>query len=210
MYNQADARIVIIEDDETIREGYAYLINHTSPYTVVSTYPSFDVARPRISKDNPDVIILDIQLPGTSGIDALPTLKKLLPHTYIIMLTVYETEKIILDALANGASGYFTKNTSSAKIIEAIKEVMQGGGPMSPDVAKTVIMSLQKNQNSPLTKRETQILELISKGKDRCQIAQELFIEIETVKTHVKNIYIKLNVNSKSEAINIAKQNRLI
>ncbi|WP_285056022.1 response regulator [Pedobacter ginsengisoli] len=210
MYNQADARIVIIEDDETIREGYAYLINHTSPYTVVSTYPSFDIARHKIIKDNPDVIILDIQLPGTSGIDALPVLKKLFPHVYIIMLTVYETEKIILDALANGASGYFTKNTSSVKIIEAIKEVMQGGGPMSPDVAKTVIMSLQKNQNSPLTKRETQILELISKGKDRGEIAQELFIEIETVKTHVKNIYIKLNVNSKSEAINIARQNRLI
>lgn len=210
MYNQADARIVIIEDDETIREGYAYLINHTSPYTVVSTYPSFDIAKHKIIKDNPDVIILDIQLPGTSGIDALPVLKKLFPHVYIIMLTVYETEKIILDALANGASGYFTKNTSSVKIIEAIKEVMQGGGPMSPDVAKTVIMSLQKNQDSPLTKRETQILELISKGKDRGEIAQELFIEIETVKTHVKNIYIKLNVNSKSEAINIARQNRLI
>ncbi|HKG07448.1 MAG TPA: response regulator transcription factor [Pedobacter sp.] len=210
MDKQTITRIVIIEDDETIREGYTYLINHTSAYKVVNAYPSFDAARHKIAKDNPDVIILDIQLPGTSGVDALPALKKLLPHTYIIMLTVYETEKIILDALANGASGYFTKNTPSARIIEAIREVMQGGGPMSPDVAKTVITSLQRNQDSPLTKRETQILELIAKGKDRCQIANELFIEIETVKTHVKNIYIKLNVNSKSEAINIARQNRLI
>ena len=126
------------------------------------------------------------------------------------MLTVYETEKMILDALANGASGYFTKNTSPAKIIEAIKEVIQGGGPMSPDVAKKVIMSLQKNQDSPLTRRETQVLELISKGKDRCQIANELFIEIETVKTHVKNIYVKLNVNSKADAIKVARANKLI
>lgn len=126
------------------------------------------------------------------------------------MLTVYETEKMILDALANGASGYFTKNTSPAKIIEAIQEVMQGGGPMSPDVAKKVIMSLQRNPDSPLTKRETQILELIAKGEDRGRIACELFIEIETVKTHIKNIYLKLDVNSRADAIKVAKANRLI
>jgi len=210
MHNQEAARIVIIEDDKTIREGYHYLIDNTSPYTVVNAYPSFDAAKLKIAKDNPDVIILDIQLPGTSGIDALPLLKKMLPNVYIIMLTVYETEKVILDALANGASGYFTKNTPSSKIIDAIKEVMHGGGPMSPDVSKKVIMSLQKNQHSPLTKRETQILELIAEGKDRGQIAHQLFIDVETVKTHVKNIYIKLDVNSKADAINVARTNKLI
>ncbi|MNL30119.1 Transcriptional regulatory protein DegU [compost metagenome] len=210
MHNQTEARVVIIEDDQTIREGYTYLINNTSPYQVVNTYPSFDAARQKIVKDNPDVIILDIQMPGTSGIDALPVLKKLLPNVYIIMLTVHETEKIILEALANGASGYFTKNTPSARVIEAIRDVMQGGGPMSPNVAKTVITSLQKNPDSPLTKRETQILSLITRGKDRSQIATELFIEIETVKTHIKNIYLKLNVNSKADAIKVAKSNRLV
>ncbi|SHF98795.1 response regulator [Pedobacter caeni] len=210
MYNQPEPRIVIIEDDQTIREGYAYLINHTSPYTVVATYPSFDAARNKIARDNPDVIILDIQLPGTNGIDALPILKKLLPEVYIIMLTVYETEKTILDALANGASGYFTKNTPTAKLIEAIRDVVHGGGPMSPDVAKTVILSLQRNPDSPLTRRETQILELMTTGKDRGQIAKELFIEVETVRTHTKNIYSKLNVNSKAEAIQVAKNKRLV
>lgn len=210
MYNQSEARVVIIEDDQTIREGYAYLINHTSPYAVVNTYPSFDAARSRIVKDQPDVILLDIQMQGTNGIDALPVLKKLLPRTYIIMLTVYETEKAILDALAKGASGYVTKNTPTARMIDAIKDVMAGGGPMSPDVARTVIMSLQRNQDSPLTKRETQILELITIGKDRGQIAKELFIEVETVKTHTKNIYAKLNVNTKAEAIQAAKNKRLI
>lgn len=204
------ARIVIIEDDETIREGYTYLVNNTSPYQVVNTYGSFDDAKLKIVKDNPDVIILDIQLPGTNGIEALPLLKKLLPNVYIIMLTVHETEKIILEALANGASGYFTKNTPSSKIIEAIKDVMQGGGPMSPNVAKKVITSLQKNPDSPLTKRETQILNLITRGKDRSQIATELFIETETVKTHIKNIYLKLNVNSKADAIKVARNNRLV
>ncbi|MEE1943931.1 response regulator transcription factor [Pedobacter sp. KR3-3] len=210
MYNKAVTRIAIIEDDETIREGYAYLIDHTSPYQVVNTYASFETAKHQLAKDNPDVILLDIQLPGVSGIDALPLIKKMLPQVYVIILTVFEVEKTILDALANGASGYFTKNTPSAKIIDAIKEVIMGGGPMSPNVARTVIRSLQKNFDSPLTKREAQILDLISKGKDRSQIASELFIEVETVKTHVKNIYIKLNVNSKADAIKIAKANRLI
>ncbi|TKC62259.1 response regulator transcription factor [Pedobacter hiemivivus] len=210
MNEPAAARIVIIEDDETIREGYTYLVNNTSPYQVVNTYASFDEAKLKITKDNPDVIILDIQLPGTNGIDALPLLKKLLPNVYIIMLTVHETEKIILEALANGASGYFTKNTPSSKIIEAVKDVMQGGGPMSPNVAKKVITSLQKNPDSPLTKRETQILNLITRGKDRSQIATELFIETETVKTHIKNIYLKLNVNSKADAIKVARNNRLV
>lgn len=206
----ADARVVIIEDDETIREGFTYLINNTSSYLVINTYPSFDAAKYKIIKDNPDVIILDIQMPGTNGIDALPVLKKLLPQVYIIMLTVHETEKIILEALANGASGYFTKNTPASKIIEAIKDVMQGGGPMSPGVAKKVITSLQKNPDSPLTKRETQILNLITRGQDRSQIATELFIETETVKTHIKNIYLKLNVNSKADAIKVARNNRLV
>ncbi|MEQ7801575.1 response regulator transcription factor [Pedobacter sp. ASV1-7] len=207
---KAEARIVIIEDDQTIREGYTYLIDHTSSYQVVNSYPSFDDARNLIIKDNPDVIILDIQMSGTNGIDAIPILKKLLPQVHIIMLTVHDTEKVILEALANGANGYFTKNTPSSKIIEAIKEVLQGGGPMSPNVAKKVITSLQKNFDSPLTKRETQILGLITKGKDRSQIASELFIETETVKTHIKNIYAKLDVNSKSDAIKVARKNRLV
>lgn len=210
MDTTADAKIVIIEDDQTIREGYAYLINYTSPYQVVNSYASFDLARHKIVKDNPDVIILDIQMSGTNGIDAIPILKKLLPQVHIIMLTVHETEKIILEALANGAAGYFTKNTPASTLIEAIKEVMHGGGPMSPNVAKKVITSLQKNPDSPLTKRETQILNLITKGKDRSQIATELFIETETVKTHIKNIYVKLNVNSKADAIKVARSNRLV
>lgn len=210
MDTTAEAKIVIIEDDETIREGYIYLINHTSPYQVINSYPSFDAAKNKIVRDNPDVIILDIQMSGTNGIDAIPILKKLLPEVHIIMLTVHETEKMILDALANGAAGYFTKNTPASKIIEAIKDVLLGGGPMSPNVAKKVITSLQRNPDSPLTKRETQILNLITKGKDRSQIAAELFIETETVKTHIKNIYVKLNVNSKADAIKVARNNRLI
>jgi DNA-binding NarL/FixJ family response regulator len=203
-------RIVIIEDDETIREGYAFLIGANNGYNVVNTYASFDIASHSIVHDAPDVILLDIELPGTNGINAIPKLKKLLPHAYILMITVYESEKVIFDALANGASGYLTKNTPAAKIIDSIKEVYEGGGPMSVNIARLVINSFQRNQDSPLSKRETQILELIADGKSRSQVAKELFIDLETVRSHIKKIYIKLDVNSRADAIKAAKENRLI
>ena len=203
-------RISIIEDDETLRDGYAFLIGATEGYDVVSSYCSYDEAAKKIAIDKPDVILLDIELPGINGIDAIPKLKKLLPNCYILILTVYESEKQIFNALANGASGYLTKNTPSTKIIESIKEVREGGGPMSINIARLVIRSFQKNQESPLSKRETQILELIGEGKSRGQIAAELFIDLETVRSHIKNIYLKLDVNSRADAIKLARQNKLI
>jgi DNA-binding NarL/FixJ family response regulator len=203
-------RVTIIEDDETIRSGYAYLIGAADGYDVISTYCSFDEASKKIATDKPDVILLDIELPGVNGIDAIPKLKKLLPQCYVLILTVYESEKLIFNALANGASGYLTKNTPSAKIIESITEVKNGGGPMSINIAKLVIRSFQKNQESPLSRRETQILELIGDGKSRSQIAKDLFIDLETVRSHIKNIYIKLDVNSRADALKMAKQNKLI
>ena len=203
-------RIVIIEDDEIIREGYSILLNQQEGFEVTGQYESFDEAVKYIVHNNPNVILLDVELPGTNGIEAIPKLKKLLPDTYIIILTVFESEKFIFEALANGASGYLTKNTPPAKILESVKEAVEGGGPMSVNVARMVIRSFRRNQESPLSKRETQILELIGDGKNRSQIANELFIDLETVRTHIKNIYSKLNVNSKADAIKIAKDNKLI
>jgi DNA-binding NarL/FixJ family response regulator len=210
MMTGRDIKIMIIEDDETIRDGYAYLINATEGYNVTNTYCSFDEMLKKMPAERPDVILLDIELPGTNGIEAIPKLKRLFPACFILILTVYESEKLIFNALANGASGYLTKNTPSAKIIESIKEVKEGGGPMSVNIAKLVIKSFQKNQESPLSKRETQILELISYGNSRSQIAKELFIDLETVRSHIKNIYIKLDVNSRADAIKTARENRLI
>jgi DNA-binding NarL/FixJ family response regulator len=129
---------------------------------------------------------------------------------HILILTVYESEKLIFDALSNGASGYLTKSTPAAKIVESIKEVKQGGGPMSVNIARVVINSFRRNQNSPLSKRETQILELVCNGKSRTQIANELFIDLETVRSHIKNIYIKLDVNSRADAIKTARDNKLV
>lgn len=205
-----DIRIVLIEDDSTIREGISYLINNAEGFKVVGQYSSFDDAKLHLADDEPDVLLLDIELPGINGINAIPLVKKIVPGIYIIMLTVYENEQTIFKALSNGASGYLTKNINAAKIIEAIREVMDGGGPMSAGIARLVIRSFQKNINTPLSKRETEVLEGIAEGKSRSKIAKELFIDLETVKTHIKNIYNKLNVNSKEEALKVARETKLI
>jgi DNA-binding NarL/FixJ family response regulator len=210
MSRDLNIRVCIIEDDETIRDGYAYLIGQTPGYTVVNTYGSSEEALKKIAQDDPDVLLLDVELPGVSGIDALPKLKKLLPETHILILTVYEQDTLIFRALGNGAAGYLTKNTPPEKIIAAIHEVMEGGGPMSAHIARMVIKSFQRNEASPLTRRETEILEQIATGKGRKRIAEELFIDLETVKSHIKNIYHKLNVHSKADAIKTARDNKFI
>lgn len=203
-------RVIIIEDDQTIREGFTYLVNLSDGLRMVNSYASYEEAEPYLVSDFPDVILLDIELPGINGLDAISRIKKKYPSAYIIILTVYENEQNIFKALSMGASGYLTKNTPSSKIIESITEVMHGGGPLSANIAKMVIQSFRKNSESPLSKRETQILEGIAEGKSRTRIASELFIDKETVKTHIKNIYSKLDVNSKEAALRIARQDKLI
>lgn len=210
MTRNLDITVCIIEDDQTIREGFAYLIGNTPGYKIAGSFPSFEDAAKKLVTINPDVILLDVELPGISGIDALPKIKKLTPETQILMLTVYEQEQLIFRALGNGASGYLTKNTPPEKIVSAIHEVMEGGGPMSAHIARMVIASFKRNEASPLTRRETEILEQIATGKSRKRIAEELFIDLETVKSHIKNIYHKLNVHSKADAIKAAKDNKFI
>lgn len=206
----ANIKIVLIEDDETIRTGYAYLLSRQPQFVVVNSYASAEAALRNIHQDAADVFLLDITLTGMNGIDAIDAIKQKRPLAYIIMLTAYEDQELIFRSLSNGAAGYLTKNAPTAKTIEAIKEVVKGGGPMSLNVARMVISSFQKNKNSPLSKRETEILNHIANGKSSTRIGAELFIDAETVKSHMKNIYAKLNVNSKADAIKIAKENKFI
>jgi DNA-binding NarL/FixJ family response regulator len=203
-------RIVIIEDDQTIREAYTYLINQEEGYQVVAAYASIEAALKTVKSDDPHIILLDVELPGMSGIDGIPKLKAQIEDVYIIMLTVYEHEQTVFDALSKGASGYLTKSTPANKIIEALAEVMEGGGPMSAHIARMVVHSFQRSQQSPLTRRETEILEQIANGKTRGRIAEEMFIDLETVKSHLKNIYAKLDVHSRADAIKTARQNKYI
>ena len=141
-------RIVIIEDDKILLQTYKKLLEDEEGLTVVNGYTSFESAEKHLVDDRPDVMLLDIQLPGISGIDAIPTIKKYLPKTHIIILTVFEFEQQIFQALANGASGYITKDSSSRKIIDSIIEVREGGGPMSMNIARMVIKSFQKTMQS--------------------------------------------------------------
>jgi DNA-binding NarL/FixJ family response regulator len=203
-------KIAIVEDDETIRAGYEYILGNEKGFKICGTYDSYEAADEVIAIAKPDVILLDVQLPGKRGVDVIQAFKKKLPDVQVLILTVYETEEIIFTALKNGAAGYLTKNISPDKIIEAIKEVINGGAAMSSGIAKLVMQSFRKNPDSPLTKRETEILEEISVGKSRSKIASNLFIDLETVKSHIKNIYFKLDVNSKDEAIKVAKEGKYI
>lgn len=210
MENKQVIQVVIIEDDETIRNGFTYLINADKHYKVVNSYSNAESALSHLLADKPDVILLDIELPGIKGIDAIPKIKQVLPKTHILMLTVYDNEDNVFNALTKGAAGYLTKSDSTEKIIDAIREVIDGGAPMSMNIAKIVIKSFHKNQNSPLTKRETEILEQIANGKSRSKIAKQMFIDLETVKSHIKHIYVKLNVHSREDAIKEAKTNKYI
>ncbi|HLK27961.1 MAG TPA: response regulator transcription factor [Puia sp.] len=210
MGNDSVIRLAIIEDDETIRKSYMFLLGNEPDFEIVATCSSFEEAQNALNESVPDIILLDVQLPGVRGVDAIPLLKKIVPNVHVLVLTVYESEDMIFTALKNGASGYLTKNISAEKIIESVKEIMSGGGAMSSGIAKLVMQSFQKSTDSPLTKRETQILEGVANGKSRGKIAAELFIDLETVKTHIKNIYHKLDVNSKDEAIKVARDSKYI
>jgi len=203
-------RIVLIEDDVTIREGYTYLINENPKYQVINAYSNVERALKSIHQDDPHVILLDIELPGMNGTEGIPRLKAAVEDVYIIMLSVYENEQVVFDALSKGASGYLTKDASPQKIMNAIDEVLAGGGPMTINIARMVINSFKRSEQSPLTRRETEILEQIANGKTRGKIAEEMFIDLETVKSHLKNIYSKLDVHSRADAIKTARQNKYI
>ena len=163
-----------------------------------------------LESDLPDLILMDIELPGISGIEGIRKIKKIHPEINFIVITVHEENEKVFDALCAGASGYLTKNISSQKLIDSILEVQQGGAPMSTNIARMVINSFHRSNQSPLSPRETEILLHLSRGKSYSMIADELFINKETVRTHIKNIYHKLDVNSRDEAIKAARDGKYI
>ncbi len=208
--SKTDINIVLIDQEISIRSAIADMIDNIDGYIVTGQYSSFLEAKAALSENYPDIVLLAIALLGMNTVDIIPLIKKIHTGIHIIALAKYRDEQTIFTALRNGASGCLNKNTGTNKIIEAIGEVMNGGGVMSPDIASLVIQSFQKNTNTPLSKRESQVLEGISIGKSRRKMAEEMFLDIETIKTHIKNIYQKLNVNSKEEALQIAKLRKLI
>ncbi|MCW3123710.1 MAG: DNA-binding response regulator [Flavipsychrobacter sp.] len=198
--------VAIVEDNNDIREAIRALINGTYGFTCLHAYSNGFDAIKELPDVMPDVVMMDINMPGMTGIECVKKLKGLMPATQFIMETVYEDDDNIFKALRAGASGYILKKTPAAKILEAITEVHNGGSPMSAEVARRVVSSLQQNSKNSagdvLTDRETEVLKLLARGFIYKEIASEINVEYETVKKHIQNIYAKLHVQNKVEAIN--------
>jgi len=205
-----ETHIVIVEDNVVLRDAFVEVINGSEEYRVTNVYSNCEKAIKTIAKDKPDIILMDIGLPGMNGVEGTSKIKKILPDTNIIIVTVYENSEMVFDALCVGAIGYLTKNLEPHELLNALEECMKGGAPMSNKIAKMVVQSFKRNESSLLSKRETEILKLLSLGKTYASIAEELFISLNTIKFHVKNIYGKLQVNCKEMAIKKANDEKLI
>jgi len=208
-------KTAVVEDIRDIREGLATLINFTEGFQCTGSYRSMEEAIARIRHDMPDVLLSDIGLPGISGIEGIKILKQQFPQLTILMLTVYDDDERIFDALCAGASGYLLKRTSPAKIIENIREVASGGAPMSPEVASRVIRLFRdvrppERADYELTPHEIRLLKLLVEGYNYTTAAAKLGVSFNTVKFHMRHIYEKLQVHSKSEAVAKALRDRLV
>lgn len=195
-------KVVLIEDYDILRNSLKEIINQQEGYEVVGDFESYESALPNINALHPDVILTDITLPGINGIEGIKQLKQILPQVAVIVVSVHENSQYVFDALCAGAVGYLTKNSGKQKVLEALNQLKLGGAPMSVNIARMVVESFQKKSHNDLTQRENEVLDLLSKGKSYASIADELCLSINTIKTHVKNIYEKLQVSSKEELIN--------
>ncbi len=203
-------KIVIVEDNVTLSKAIREVINNTSNFKVSEFYHNAEDAIMNFRDDLPDVVIMDIELPGINGIEAIKKLKNIRPSLLVLVITVYEDSETVFNALCVGATGYLTKNASSVQIIDGLNELFSGGAPMSIKIARMVVDSFKKATKSVLSDRETEVLNLLSTGKSFKSIGESLFISRNTIKFHIKNIYEKLQVNSKEEALRIANEQRLI
>ncbi len=203
-------RVVIVEDDPEIRINLALLINTSEGLICQYTFKDAEELLRNLSVVNPELVLMDIQLPGISGIEAVKKLKDINRHIEVLMLTVYQDDKLVFDSLCAGASGYLIKSTSPERIVSSIREVLAGGAPMSTQVARMVVSSFQRKKESGLTEREHDVLLQLCEGKSYKNIADALFISQDTVRSHIKSIYKKLEVNSKSEAVVKAFKERLV
>ncbi len=208
-------KVAIVEDRRELREALASLIDGTDGFSCSGTYRSMEDAIDRIPLEMPQVVLNDIGLPGMNGIDGIRILKERYPKLVILMLTVYEDDDRIFDAICAGASGYLLKKTPPVRLLESLREAVDGGAPMSPEVASRVV-ALFREIRPPdraiydLTPHETRLLKLFVEGHNYKTAAFELGVSVHTVSFHLRSIYEKLQVHSKSEAVAKAIQNRLV
>ena len=192
--------VAIIEDDVQLRRHLAGLLNGAEGFSCTADYTSCEQAIEDIPGNTPDIILMDIELPGMNGVEGTRRIKEKWPQIEILMLTIHEDNESVFQSLQNGACGYLVKNISPAELLKALKEAIDGGAPMSMQIARMVIRSFHKLQpDEPLTSREKEVLYKLRDGKSYKAIANELFIAKSTVKFHIKNIYRKLHVANKTQ-----------
>jgi DNA-binding NarL/FixJ family response regulator len=203
----AAIKVCIVEDLKEVRDGMISLLTLDQRFEVLSGYENAEIAAEELPAWQPDIVIMDINLPGMSGIECIKKVKAVCPHTQFMMFTIYEDDEKVFEALSAGASGYLLKKTSLGKIVDSLEELHEGGSPMSTQIARKVIKSLQKQNESAeesklLTNKEHEVLQLLAKGHLYKEISVTLNISVSTVKKHLHNIYQKLHVNNRTEAIN--------
>jgi DNA-binding NarL/FixJ family response regulator len=201
--------IVIVEDLDEVREGLKQFITLSPDFTVMDTFKTAEEALHDLPIINPDIVIMDINLPGMNGIDCIRQVKKKTPRTQFMMFTVYENDEKVFEALKAGASGYLLKNTGLAQITDSLKELYNGGSPMSSNIARKLVTMFREQQPEKasletLSNRENEILQLLSKGLLYKEIADKCSISVGTVRQHIHKIYEKLHVSNRTEALNKA------
>jgi len=205
----------IVEDDRGTREGLAALVGGTPGFRCVGAYASVEHALKGLERATPDVLLLDIHLPGVSGSQGVRVLRDRYPRMQVLMLTIYAEEERIFESLCNGACGYLLKKTPPARLLEAIVEAHEGGSPMSPDIANKVVRALQesgpvKKPEQSLTPHEARIVRMLADGDSYQDVGDRLGVTVNTVRNHIRHIYEKLHVHTKSEAVSKAIRGRLI
>lgn len=208
-------RVAVVEDQEQTRRGLAALIAGTPGFQVMGAFGSMEEALRRLDAGPPDVALLDIGLPGMSGIEGVRRLKALHPQVQILMLTVYADNDHVFEAICAGACGYLLKDTPPTRLLEAIRELYDGGAPMSPEIARKTVTMFQRvvpprTEDGRLSARETEVLRLLAEGHAYKTAAAELNVSLDTVRFHVRHIYEKLHVHSKSEAVAAALRSGLV
>lgn len=208
-------KVLIYEDNPQLREGLTMLIDGSDGFRVLAAYKNCNNAVDEVAAFNPDVILMDIDMPGVNGIEGLKNIRAKNTEVKILMLTVFDDNKNVFESIKNGANGYILKKTAPARLLEYIAEAASGGAPMSANIATQVLkmfsaMNNQKGEDYNLSEREKQVLQFLVNGYSYKMIAAEMIIAIDTVRSHIKKIYEKLHVNSKSEAVAKAFKDKIV
>jgi len=208
-------KILIYEDNPQLREGLTMLINGSDGFDVLASYPNCNNVVDEVQAFKPDVVLMDIDMPGVNGIEGLKKIREVNTDVKILILKVFDDNKNIFQAISHGANGYILKKTPPARLLEYIAEAQTGGAPMTASVATQVLkmfssMNNEKGEDYNLSEREKHVLQLLVDGYSYKMIASEMFISIDTVRSHIKKIYEKLHVNSKSEAVAKAFKDKIV